>query len=222
MEFIQNNKKTKRIRNKRAVSEVITTLLLLGITVVAASIIFIVISDSDIGTTSGTFGSRDTGGSVGSSTERPLKMIGFDTRDGIDLLGITGLSNIPNSLLCTESCPDPLITDYILIKVFNPNVFDLPINNIQVNGVLHTFDSSKVNLEVVANPPDPGKYSILKSDDSTFNSDSINVVQSSVTVVIIHLSEGIIPDIALDDPIRVNLNTGAKPHLLNIPSGRTG
>ena len=69
-------------------------------------------------------------------------MIGFDTRDGVDLLGITGLSNIPNSLLCTETCPGA--TDYILIKVFNPNVYDLPINNIQVNGVLHTFDSSKV------------------------------------------------------------------------------
>jgi len=222
LEFIQNNKKTKRIRNKRAVSEVITTLLLLGITVVAATVIFVAVSDSDIGTVTGSIGSRDTGGSVGSSTERPLKMIGFDTRDGIDLLGITGLNNIPNSLLCTVSCPDPDTTDYILIKIINPNIFDLPINNIQVNGVTHSFDSLVINLDVVTNPPDVGQYSILKSEDSTINSGSITIGQSSVTVIIIHLSEGITPDITLDDPIRVHLNTGAKPHLLNVPSGRTG
>ena len=151
---------TRLIRKKRGVSVVISTLLVLAITIVGAMWISNLMSTSSLGTLNQTPKDIIMANSV--------LLVGYDTRDGATLSRISTLNNQPvDRKLCTESCvgsPNvfPLAggTDFIVLQLWNKNTVEVPIKNIQVNGILHTWDTKTRNVvfDADANPPPTGRF----------------------------------------------------------------
>jgi len=112
-------------QKRRAVAEVISTLLLVAITVVGAVILTTFLDEAFIS------GSLAASGS--DSTLKTIKLIKYDSRDGGNLLGLVGLNNTspvtnPTDLkLCRESCtsnanPRTGGTEFIVIQIENRSV----------------------------------------------------------------------------------------------------
>ena len=132
---------TRLIRKKRGVSVVISTLLVLAITIVGAMSISNLMSTSLLTTVNQT--PKDI------IMANSMLLVGYDTRDGQTLSDITTLNNASPSdgMLCTASCAGPPTTlpsaggtEFIVLQLWNKNAIEVPIRNIQVNGVMHTWD----------------------------------------------------------------------------------
>ncbi len=125
---------------RRGVSVVISTLLVLAITIVGAMSISNLMSNSLLTTVNQVPKDIIVANSV--------LLVGYDTRDSEDLSDIGHLENKFDNMLCTVSCagasptaiPKNGGTDYIVLQLWNKNAVDIPIRNIQVNGVIHTWD----------------------------------------------------------------------------------
>ena len=125
---------------RRGVSVVISTLLVLAITIVGAMSISNLMGNSLLTTVNQVPKDIIVANSV--------LLVGYDTRDSEDLSDIGHLENKFDNMLCTVSCagasstaiPKNGGTDYIVLQLWNKNAVDIPIRNIQVNGVIHTWD----------------------------------------------------------------------------------
>jgi flagellin-like protein len=209
--FIHNKEdlKMKKVK-RRAISDVIATLMLLAITVAGAVLVSAFFQGNN-------FFSPDTS-NPGTQTAS-LKIIGYDTRDGIDLSEITALDNVldvPTPYLCTSICnatPDNLPTDvlpgteFIVLNVENHGISKVVLQAVEVNGVDHTWDQSTGNLPPTY--PAAGKFSIIPtSNDAPIPLSSTNELQRNDEVrLVIKLSSFIDPDINLNEPIRIKFTT---------------
>jgi len=126
---------------RRGVSVVISTLLVLAITMVGAMWISNMMSTSSLTTLNQTPKEIIMANSV--------LLVGYDTRDGEKLSNILDFdNNATNGRLCTVSCVAALSTalpiddgtEFIVLHLWNKNTVQVPIHNIQVNGVEHTWD----------------------------------------------------------------------------------
>lgn len=204
--------KTKR----RAVSVVISSLLILAITIAGAVMISNMISASSISSISQT--------SRAEVASNAVILSAYDTRDGIILSSIPSLDNEFDNVLCTDTCnslsrddiPANGGTDFIVIQVRNKNLFQISINHILVNGVTHTWDSQTGGVVFNANfddttgkYPGAGKYSILPASNASLVQHSIQNVEGGDEVrIVIKLSDNIQPDIGLGDSIHILVNLG--------------
>ena len=149
-DFRKINKKIPR----RAISEVIASLLLLAITVVGGIIVWTAVSG--------------TGPSV--HIESPeafnVKIIGFDTRDGIGLSGITGLDNSFDKTLTGGS-------EYIVLTIRNPNVNSVYLDNVMVDLITYTWDENTAGAALSSGPA-AGKFSIIPK-----SGDDLTIVQQA-------------------------------------------
>jgi len=147
----------RRLRTKRrGVSVVISSLLILAITMVGAVMISNMISTSSISSISQT--------SKADVASNSLILSAYDTRDGTTLSSISSMNNEFDNVLCTDTCnslsrddiPVNGGTDFIVLQLRNKNLFQISINNIQVNGVTHDWDSQTggVIVKVKDFPPD--------------------------------------------------------------------
>ncbi|MBI3254170.1 MAG: hypothetical protein HYZ56_05710, partial [Nitrosopumilales archaeon] len=136
-EILDNNKQAYRIsllrilqnfQSKRAVSDIIVSLLLVAITVVTGIIMFVMVQDAGISE------------SITSEASKPLtfeggiKLSAYDARDGINLSGIDAIDN---------TCDDPCkLTsgEYIVLKITNNSPNSIFLNDVIVNEVSHIFD----------------------------------------------------------------------------------
>src|SRR5574342_148514 len=137
------------LMNKRGVSEIIATLLLMGITVAGAILISAFFSGNSL-----------TQAQSSSATQTSsIKITGYDTRDGINLSDITGFDNkldaspSPGPRLCTTSCdispnskPSSDGTDFIILTIRNTGPNPVHIQSIEVNNVEHTWDQNTKNI----------------------------------------------------------------------------
>ncbi|MFB5610941.1 MAG: hypothetical protein ACE5RT_03960, partial [Nitrosopumilaceae archaeon] len=143
---------------KRGVSVVISTLLVLAITIVGALSISNLMSTSALTTVNQT--PKDI------IMANSMLLVGYDTRDGQTLTEIATLNNKPDGKLCTASCAaasstalpnDPLPgTEFIVLQLWNKNTVEVPIRNIQVNGVIHTWDLQTRNQDFDGGGAYPG------------------------------------------------------------------
>ena len=106
---------------RRAVSDIIATLMLLGITVAGAVLVSAFFQGSNI------FGSAYT--TSGSQTAS-LKITGYDTRDGPTLSGIATFDNSnPTDSILTHG------SEYIVLNVQNQGISKVVLQGVEINDI---------------------------------------------------------------------------------------
>lgn len=208
-------------KKRRAVSEVISTLLVLVITMVGAVFVSTMLQD-----TMGT--AMDQTPDVDIFPNSVL-LSGYDTRDSSGLSEITLLNNNFDQVLCTVTCqpnadniPTSLFgngTEFIIVQIRNENIESIYLQNIIVNNVDHIWDSqtSGKQLDLTfddysGNYPLNGKFSIIPSTNSVslIQRDTYEIAGGEEVRILIKLSGLITPDLSISKPIKLNLNVGAK------------
>jgi len=207
---------------RRGVSVVISTLLVLAITIVGALSISNLMSTSALTTVNQA--PKDI------IMANSMLLVGYDTRDGLTLSDISGpiaLDNKPDGMLCTASCvgfplalPSAGGTDFIVLQLWNKNTADVPIRNIQVNGVMHTWDLQARNQNLDGTGvhpafPEEGKFSIIHhSNAGTLIQNGTEIMFGDIEKrIIVHLSsqvEGnlVSKDIGLGEPLQILVKIG--------------
>ncbi len=205
---------------KRAVSVVISTLLVLAITIVGALSISNLMSTSALTTVNQT--PKDI------IMANSMLLVGYDTRDGQTLTEITTLDNQPDDMLCTASCSGALATDlpsaggtdFIVLQLWNKNTVEVPIKNIQVNGVVHTWDLQTRNQNFDGGGPYPGyptagKFSIIHHSNGGLliqngTETMAGDIEKRIVIKLSPLVEGDLPsqDIGLGEPLQILIKVG--------------
>jgi len=203
---------------KRGVSEVISILLLLAISLVGAVFVSNIIDNS-------VFSAVDQN-PESEATSTDLKLLSYDTRDSTNLSGIDNLDNKFDQKLCTVSCTSfannlPTSTnsgtEFIIIHVHNLSTQSVYLRSIQINEVLHTWDSQTLNRNLVltvddysGNYPLAGKFSIISKSNDTpiIQRDSTEIGSDEEVRVLVKLSSNFSSDIEMINSLRVVLNFG--------------
>ena len=196
--------------NHRAISDVIATLLLLGITVAGAVLVTAFFQGNNA--------FRPDASNPGTQSAS-IKIVGYDTRDGSDLSEIDFLDNYlddPTPFLCTISCntdPNALPaaaatggTEFIVLTVRNQGISKVNLQSVEVNGIEHSWAASTSGILAAGNYPAAGKFSIISTSDIIQR--STNELQSSAEAhLVIKLSDNISEDIDVNQPIRTRIIT---------------
>jgi len=211
---------TRLTRKKRGVSVVISTLLVLAITIVGAMSVSNLMSNSLLTTV------NDTPKNI--IMANSMLLVGYDTRDGKDLSNVAMFSNEFDNMLCTVSCagasstalPNAGGTEFIVLQLWNKNSIDVPIRNVQVNGIIHTWDLQTRNqpfdgASTHPNYPEAGKFSIIHhSNAGTLIQNGTEIMSGDIEKrIIIKLSPDVIgdlpsQDIGLGEPLRILVKIG--------------
>jgi len=207
-------------QKKRAVAEVISSLLLVVITVVGAVILTTFLDESFIaGGLSVTAGTD--------SSLKTIKLTAFDTRDGILLLGYAGLSNddgLPtDQYLCRDASlavgcfttpnTDPFNggTGFMVIQIENRGLNPIYLSDVYLDNVGHVWDvtTSGEVLYGGGGAPGPGEiprdgmFSILPEDTADLTQYQSKQIPGGQTVNLVVKLDSVNPDIPLSKTIRV-------------------
>jgi len=217
-------------KKRRAVSDIIATLLMVVITVAGGIVVLNFVQTTDIIQSTETISSEEASISI--------KITGYDSRDSGDLSGILSLNNTLDQKLCTTSCsgspnetPVNSGTEFIVLKIRNDGTGSAYLGSIFVNNILHTWDSATDGVAFVMTPtpssgesPRDGQYSIIPTSNGlpiTQESDTELKVGTDRRIVI-KLSASIASDIDLNSAIRIIIDAGrADPFNFVILSGST-
>ena len=203
---------------RRAVAEVISSLLLVAITVVGAVILTTFLDEAFI--------SGGLAASGSDSTIKTIKLIAYDSRDGGNLMNFANLNNTNSTYqkLCSISCaanfdqrPITNGTEFIVIQVQNQSVNPIFLHNVWLGNATHSWDSNtaSVDLDMTAlssfdgKYPKDGTFSILSEDVSKIEQRLDNQIQSGQTVNLLIKLDWINPDIQLSKTIRAQFNIGS-------------
>jgi flagellin-like protein len=204
------------IGKKRAVSEIIGTLMILVITVVGAVFISNALSDG--------FFSIDQTPNPSRGQIDPLRLIGYDTRDSTKLKDITTLDNDFNQQLCAGDCvanqneiPANSGTEFVVLHLHNTGINSVFLHNILIRNVGHTWNIQNnetpldASITGVAGTTYPlaGTFSIISVNDPNMNLKTTNEIRSDEEVlVVIKLSPQIPQHIEMWDALRILVNFG--------------
>lgn len=201
---------------RRGITDIISTMLLMGITVTGATTLTYFVNDSFVSGNLATASSLDT-------ATKSIKLLGYDTRDSTTLLQITNLDNEFDSNICGTTCavlnsdkiPSNGGSEFIIIKIKNNSINSVFLENIQLNDVRHSWDiqtsgtalNTLQDISSGGNYPHDGMFSIIPNS-STIQSTN-NEIKSGQTVNLL-IKLGIDDsDILLNKGIRVFLNIGS-------------
>ena len=225
--FNSQLKKKSKLCKRRGVADIISTMLLMGLTVTGATTLTYFVNDSFVS------GNLATASSLNTAT-KSVQLLAYDTRDSTTLLQLSNLDNELDQKLCGVSCtisfsdklPSSGGSEFIMIKIKNNGINSIFLENIQLNNIIHTWDSQTSgatlnavqNLSSGGNYPHDGTFSILPISSTVQYAN--NEIQSGKTVnLLIKLGTGD-QDILLNKGIRVLLNIGSmNPVELLIESG---
>lgn len=220
---MNNNSKFKSLLNKkskfckrRGITDIISTMLLMGITITGASTLTYFVNDSFIS------GNLSTASSLNTAT-KSIQLLAYDTRDSTTLLQISNLNNNLDQKLCGSSCTGVGLSDkipvnggseFIVMKIKNNSINSVFLENIQLNNVLHDWDSQTSaftlntiqNLSSGGNYPRDGTFSILPNS-SIVQSANDEIQSGEIVVLLIKLGPND-QDISLNKGIRILLNVG--------------
>ena len=207
------------LRKRRGVSEVISTVLILAITMVGAVFVSTIIHDT-------VFSKPDQ---LNDSNIIPnsIRLTAYDTRDANGLSGITSLNNYFNQTLCTVGCQSnanniPSLvnggTEFIVIQVRNTNINPVYLQTIYVNNVAHEWDGNTANKlfdasidDTTGKYPTNGKFSIIpiSNDPPIIQREYFDINGDEEVRVVIKLSEKFSQDIDMWRPMQLHLDFGA-------------
>jgi len=209
-------------QKRRAVAEVISSLLLVVITVIGAVILTSFLDESFVG------GGLAAAGSDNSL--KAVKLIAYDTRDNVELMDaafqLDNGDGLTDQYLCrdgvlsgctsnTNASPANGGTEYLVIQIENKSLNSIFLRNVYLDNVGHTWDSTTSGLPIngFANPglgdvPGDGMFSILPLDSGGIQNQD-NEINGGQTVNLVVKLDRDNPDIPLSKTIRVQLNIGA-------------
>lgn len=214
--FLINERPFCIMKSQRGVAEIISMLMMIGITVMGGILIMSFFSGGSIVEVTDTV--------IKKGTVETLLVSGYDTHDSKALSGIVNMDNKFDNKLCTKTCKTntnkiPLNsgTEFIVLTIRNigPNL--VVIENILVNNIIHTWDTSTagVILDTTADSssgkyPNDGKFSIISFDNNTpINQRTDNILEPGMEVrVVVKLSGSIEPDISLQKAILIFISGG--------------
>jgi hypothetical protein len=209
--------KKSKICKRRGIADIISTMLLMGITVTGASTLTYFVNDSFVSGNLATAASLDT-------ATKSIPLLAFDTRDSTTLLQLSNLDNkFGDQKLCAVSCTSVSLSDkipsnggseFLVIQIKNNGINSIFLENIQLNNVMHTWDSQTSgvtlntvqNLSMGGNYPHDGKFSILPTSSTVQSAN--NEIQSGKTVNLLIKLGPNDQDILLNKAIRIFLNVG--------------
>ncbi len=217
-------------KKRRAVSEIIATLMILAVTVAGAVFISNAMQSFMF--------PYDSGKSVTEVRPESVSLFGYDTRDSTNLSDVTGLDNKFNQLLLTNGATEvnkiPLQngTEFIVLHLRNLSTNSIFLHNVLINNEGHSWDTVAANQ--VLDPtfvgvttgqfPEDGKFSIIpmyNGTGPTITQLATNeVVGDGEVRLIIKLSDNIPQDIGMWDSLRILVNYGgAQPAEYIVLSG---
>jgi len=204
-------KKKSRLKNRRGLADVISTMMLMAVTVTGASTLTYFMNDAFISGNLGTVSTLE-------SSSLNLLLLGYDTRDSFDLLTLSEVDNLTNSYLCRASCsgsPDTIPafggTEFLVLQIQNNGLNSIFLEDVFIGNERFTWDSdtsgSTLNLAGGEFPAD-GKFSILHTGSNpNLHLENIEIENGKIVNVLIKL-DSVNPDIQLNKGIPVYLNTG--------------
>jgi len=199
-------------KQRRAISEVIVSLLLLAITVLGGLLVFSLVTSNE--SIAGLEGNIEQAGKRGTA----VKLIGFDTRDGNDLSSLSELDNDGVApLRLTKN------TDFIVVKIRNTSVGTLTIHGVSVNEVSHTWDLESIGktlgTDLGDTLPIAGEFSMI-SDFADVQFSTPELLAGQDARLIIKLSNSLTADIQLTEGIRIDIQASDfDPVRFIIPAG---
>lgn len=221
-----NKKKHSRLRQRRAVADIISTMLLMGVTVTGASTLTYFMNDAFV---SGNLGSATTL----DSSSLNLLLLAYDTRDSSRLLTLDTIDNenTINKFLCGVTCSGnanliprdtPGGTEFIVFQIQNNGLNPTYLEKVIVNDVVHPWDSDTANTPLdgsvsyigSTNRPYPadGMFSIIPvGKPSLDQKGSIQIQNGEIVNVLVKLGPDD-SDIQLNKGIQVKLNVGKIHH----------
>jgi len=226
----QISKKNSRLKNRRGLAEIISTMLLMGITVTGATTLTYFVNDGFIS------GNLYAASSLDSSSTNIL-LSAYDTRDSFSLLTLTDVDNenIINPFLCAVTCsvtpnaiPESGGTEFIVLQIQNNSINSIFLQDVTINSVSHLWDSSTSGVELDASIndlvggkyPADGMFSILPVGGTSIIQNENSQIQSGRLVNILIKLGPDDSDIQLNKGIHILLNTGGiHPVDLLIESG---
>jgi len=204
-------KKNSRLRNRRGVADIISTMMLMAVTVTGASTLTYFMNDAFVTGNLGTVSTLD-------SSSLNLLLLAYDTRDSVNLLTLLEVDNLTDSYLCRASCvanPDTVPslggTEFIVLQLQNNGLNSIFLEKVVISGTTHSWDSSTsgkdLNLSTGEFPGD-GMFSILSTGSNpNLQSKTIEIQNGQIVNVLVKLDSSS-PDIQLNKGIPVSLNTG--------------
>ncbi len=153
-------------KKRKAVSEIVATLILVGVTVTGAALVATIFQNSSLVDMSAIM-IANTG--LGES----IKIIGYDTRDSNNLTGISFMDNVftgpSGSLKTTASaanCPNAPNAgspgnEFIILKIKNISPNPIQLKSIVVNDVDHLWKTETSSTQLNVAPFDCGTFSII-------------------------------------------------------------
>jgi hypothetical protein len=204
-------------RKRRAGAEVISSILLVAVTVVGAVILTSFLDETFV---AGSLGASSNSDSVIKS----VKLVGFDSRDGGNLMNIPNLNNtLPtDQSLCRSSCNSNSFpgspnngTEFVILKIENKGVNPIYMHNVYLDGVNHIWDSSTSGVQLkpqgqwsLGEFPGDGRFSIISNDVSDLTQREDNQIINGETVNLIIKLDTANDDIPLSKTIRAQFNIG--------------
>jgi len=225
-------KESARLRQRRAVADIISTMLLMGVTVTGASTLTYFMNDAFISGTLGTVTTLD-------SSSLNILLLAYDTRDSNSLLSLNNLDNKISGELCggdTTAVPLPSCTvapansipandgtEFLVFQVQNNALEPVFLEDVIINDVVHSWDSftSDTTLDASVDDlvlslgrpyPADGTFSIVSADGSQIQNNSSQIQNGEIVNIVVKLGSDD-SDIKLSKGIQVKLNVG-KIHLI--------
>ena len=208
-------------QKRRAVTEIVGTMMILVVTVAGAVILSNLLSDQ--------FFAIDQHPSTTEARIDSIRLTSYDSRDSVELTNIPDLNNTFNQMLCTNgdstectitnpnNLPNNGGTEFIVLQIRNMNINPVLIQNVLINNVGHTWDNNAIgilNLEddlgAGGNYPKAGTFSIIQvENDIPIQQLGTNEVPNDGEVrIVIKLSDDIPQDIGMWSSLRILVNFG--------------
>lgn len=220
---ISEKKKNLRLKNRRGVADIISTMMLMAVTVTGASTLTYFVNDAFVTGNLGTVSTLD-------SSSLNLLLLAYDSRDSSSLLQLSDVDNENsiNPFLCGVTCsvtpnsiPESGGTEFIVLQIQNNGLNSIFLENVGINNVIHTWDSSTSGIQLDASTndliggkyPSDGTFSILPIGSSPIiQNENIQIENGQAVNILVKLGPDD-SDVNLNKGIHVSFNIG-RPHLV--------
>lgn len=219
---ISQNKKNSRLKNRRGVADIISTMMLMAVTVTGASTLTYFVNDAFVTGNLGTVSTLD-------SSSLNLLLLAYDTRDSSSLLKLSDIDNenTVNSFLCGSTCsvtpnsiPENGGTEFIVLQIQNNGLNSIFLEKVGINNVIHSWDSSTASIQLDGSESSPlsgkypadGMFSIMPVGSSpVIQNNDIKIENGQSVNILVKLGPDD-SDINMNKGIHVSFNIG-KSHL---------